>query len=209
MGAVSFAVGIGFSIAPERANANDEADISASCNLSDTVGGGQLGVSPGPTGDSSTALGLDIGDGQCNGSFTTTTDPLFPSAGSDGIELGMRAEQRRNGQVPRNADLASGAGDYTVQLGADNTEPHATNRVWWNFQHSIAYDGTIDNLDGLVFSIRTDVGANAPRFPQFDMLVLRPFIDARNADTEPTATYAELYQTSANPDFFPMVHESG
>ena len=165
--AVALAFGVGGAATGPATAA--EPDLSAACDLADSVGGGQAGVSPGPTFNSATALGLDIGSGQCNGSFKTTGDSLFPNDGSDGIELGMRAEQRREGQVPRNADLASGAGDYTVQLGADNTDPVASNRTWWNFQHSIAYDGVIDNLDGLVFSIRTDVGANLPRFPQFDM----------------------------------------
>ena len=149
-----------------------EPNLSAPCGNPDTVGGGQPGLSPGPTGDPATALGWDVGSGQCNGSFTVTADPAFPAAGSDGIELGMRAEQRREGQVPRLPFLSSGAGDYQVQTGADNTDPVATNRAWWNVQHSIAYDGVINDLDALIWSIRTDVGANAPSAPQFDMLVL-------------------------------------
>lgn len=201
LAAAAFVFAFGFGGAATGPATAAEPDLSAACDQADSVGGGQPGVSPGPTGNAATALGWDVGTGQCNGSFKTTADSSFPNNGSDGIELGMRAEQRREGQVPRNADLASGAGDYTVQLGADNTTPVAVNRAWWNFQHSIAYDGVIDNLDGLVFSIRTDVGANAPAAPQFDMLFLRPFIDDRQANTEPTATYDELYQTSQNPEF--------
>lgn len=178
-----------------------EADLSVACGELDTVGGGEPGFSPGPTGNPATALGWDVGSGQCNGSFTKTVDPAFPATGLDGIELGMRAEQRREGQVQRLPFLSSGAGDYAVQTGADNTDPVAINRAWWNIQHSIAYDGVIDDLDALIWSIRTDVGSNAPAAPQFDMLALRPFIDARNPNTEPTAIFDELYQTSQNPEF--------
>jgi hypothetical protein len=71
------------------------------------VGGGQAGNSPGPVGRPN-SLGWDVGGGQCNGSFTVTRDSAFPSADGDGIELGMRAEQRSVGQV------ANVGGDYEV-----------------------------------------------------------------------------------------------
>ena len=89
----------------------------------------------------------------------------------------------------------------------------ALNRAWWNFQHSIAYDGDINSLDALTFTIVTHSGPNLPAFPSFDMLVLRGFIDDRNDATvgnptnlgtpfkNPTSTYSDLYQTSQNPEF--------
>ncbi len=85
------------------------------CNEADTVGGGQLGNSPGPT-TPATSLGWDVGTGQCNGSFTVTRDVNFPSFGGIGIELGLRIEQRSVGQVQRN-----GGNDYQVELGNDTT----------------------------------------------------------------------------------------
>jgi hypothetical protein len=163
---------------------------AAPCNEPDTVGGGELGVSPGPVGPPN-SLGWDVGSGQCNGSFTVTSDSAFPSADGDGIELGMRAEQRSVGQV------ANGGGDYEVQTGADPTNPA---RAWWNFQHSIAYDGAIGDLDQLVFAIRTDAGSAVPA-PPADLLAMRPTIDDRNNQSNPTSTYSDLYQTSQNPLF--------
>ena len=121
------------------------------CDASDTVGGGTFGNSPGA------GLGWDVGSGQCNGSFAKVTDLAFPSDSGGGIELGLRIEQRRVGQVTRN-----GANDYEVQLGNDTNVPPTLKRAWWNFQHSIAYDGSIGNLDSLTFKIRTDVGPNPP-----------------------------------------------
>ena len=53
------------------------------CNDPDTVGGGQLGISPGPT-TPADSLGWDVGTGQCNGSFTVTQDRydrLFTASG--------------------------------------------------------------------------------------------------------------------------------
>ena len=114
-------------------------------------------------GGEGTSLGWDVGSGQCNGDFTVTNDPSFPSNGA-GIELGMRAEQRRIGQVPNNA------GDYEVQTGDDPGT--SGTRAWWNFQHSIAYDGNIGNLDSLKFVIRTDAGSSVPASP-VDMLPIR------------------------------------
>ena len=169
------------------------------CDLADTVGGGAAGNSPGPTGlPISDHLGWDVGNGQCNGSFTRTLDAAFPSAGGGGIELGMRAEQRSVGQVANNA------GDYEVQTGNDTTAGVA-DRAWWNFQHSIAYDGNINDLDGLSFAIRTDAGLNfsgpvlAACFT--DMRLCRFFLDDRHNQPNPTSTYTDLYQTSQNPEF--------
>ena len=90
-------------------------------------------------------------------------DVDFPSPDGDGIELGMRAEQRSVGQV------ANGGGDYTVQTGAD---PTTGGRAWWNFQQSIAYDGNIGDLDALVFAIRVDA-SSAVAAPPTDMLAIR------------------------------------
>lgn len=180
------------------------AQAQALCNLPATVGGGvdetALGV---PARSSRTSpipgIGWGVGDGQCNGSFVSTVDSGFPSPDGDGIELAIRAEQRRVGQVD------PVGGDYTVETGEDQP-----NRAWWNFQTSTAYDGNINDLDGLVFDIRTDAGPNQPLFPSYDMLLLRSAIDDRNDTSDrpapadnPTATYTDLYQTSQNPEFFP------
>lgn len=170
------------------------------CNESATVGGGAFGNSPGPVSPLSAVLGWDVGAGQCNGSFTVTRDISFPADGADGIELGMRAEQRRVGQVARNL-LGNGVGDYEVQTGPDTTFGPALNRAWWNFQPSLAYDGEIDALDGVALAIRTDVGPNQPSAPVFDLLELRDLIDARNNQPNPTISYDEIYQTSQNPEF--------
>jgi len=95
------------------------------CDLTDTVGGGALGNSPGPDGAPISAhLGWDVGSGQCKSSFTVTRDTLFPSDSGGGIELGLRAEQRRVGQVANNI------GDYEVQTGHDTTVPAAADRAW-------------------------------------------------------------------------------
>lgn len=160
------------------------------CNLSASVGGGQPGLSPGPTGPPDSAhLGWDVGSGQCNGSFTVTDDASF--AGGH-IELGLRAEQRSVGQVADN-----GGGDYTVQLGSDTTQPNA-NRAWWNFQPSIAYSGNINDLDALTLTIVTDRGSAIPPSPTTDLLALRGAIDDRHANTTPTSGFTDLYQISQN-----------
>ena len=174
------------------------------CNLPDVVGGGITETAPGVPARSDApagvpGIGWGVGDGQCNGSFVVTADPLFPSQGN-GIELGMRAEQRSVGQVdPVDSE-------YVVETG---TDPTNAARAWWNFQHSISYDGNINDLDALIFAIRT-AGPSVPLLPQYDMLMLRSTIDDRNpianqgAPAEnPTATYSDLYQTSQNPVFFP------
>jgi hypothetical protein len=132
-----------------------------------------------------------VGNGQCNGSFTVVRDPAFPSIDGDGIELGLRAEQRSVGQVE------AIAGDYLVQTGPDTTQPNP-NRAWWNIQHSIAYYGAVDDLDELVFAIRTDAGSSVPAAPA-DLLALRLAIDDRNNQPNSTALYSDLYQTSQNP----------
>ncbi|MCE3246841.1 MAG: hypothetical protein K0R41_666, partial [Geminicoccaceae bacterium] len=147
---------------PGIARADHDSLHSTPCDGTETVGGGQLGIAPGPVGPPD-SLGWDLGSGQCNGSFTVVRDVDFPSPDGDGIELGMRAEQRSVGQV------ANGGGDYTVQTGAD---PTTGGRAWWNFQQSIAYDGNIGDLDALVFAIRVDA-SSAVAAPPTDMLAIR------------------------------------
>jgi hypothetical protein len=175
---------------PIAARADHNGLHDTACNEVDMVGGGAPGVSPGPVGPPD-SLGWDVGSGQCNGSFTTTLDGDFPSPDGDGLELGMRAEQRSVGQVDNNG------GDYEVETGADPTN---SARAWWNFQQSIAYDGEIDEIDELVFAIRTDAGIAVPAAPA-DLLALRATIDDRNNQPNATATYSDLYQTSQNPLF--------
>ncbi|MDX1540649.1 MAG: hypothetical protein R3349_04530, partial [Geminicoccaceae bacterium] len=186
--------------------ASPSAIAQVTCNLPATVGGGVEETAPGvPARSSRTSpiagIGWGVGSGQCNGSFVSTVDPAFPSPDGDGIELAIRAEQRSVGQVDPAGD------DYTVETGADPTN---ANRAWWNFQTSTAYDGNINDLDALTFDIRTDAGPNQPLLPSYDMLLLRSTIDDRNDTSDrpapadnPTATYADLYQTSQNPEFFP------
>jgi hypothetical protein len=158
------------------------------CDENDTVGGGALGNSPGPA---SPALGWDVGSGQCNGSFSSVTDPAFDGGE---LELALRAEERRIGQV----DL-TGINDYTVLTGNDANAPSATNRAWWNFQGSIAYDGDIDTLDSLTLTIRTDAGPNIPTAPPVDLLAIRGLIDDRL--TPSTSGFSDLYQISQSPEF--------
>jgi hypothetical protein len=188
----------------------------AACNKSFTVGGGELGMTDrdgtpiGPP----TSLGWDVGTGQCNGSFTITRNKSIPSDDEDGIELAIRALQRGVGSVTN----TSNHGVYEVQKGSDPTTisipyPNGT-RAWWNFQHSIAYDGNINELNSLTFIIRTDAGPSVPAGP-FDMLALRQFIDDRNdtnngqpvnrgvASKNSTTAFRDLYQTSQNPVFAP------
>ncbi len=165
--------------------------VGPDCNRPDVVGGGTNDmVSP------DSGAGWDVGSGQCNGDFTVTDAPDFAKrykSDGDGLELGMRIEQRSAGQVQRLND-----NEYLVQTGPDTTQPNDA-RAWWNFQHSIAYDGAIDNMDHLTFVIRTDEGPSIP-VPPTDMLAIRNLIDARN-DSAGTATYLDLYQTSQNPVF--------
>ncbi|MEM9593592.1 MAG: hypothetical protein AAGD06_04990 [Acidobacteriota bacterium] len=166
----------------------------APCNEADTVGGGALGSSPGPVGAPG-SLGWDVGSGQCNGSFTASTDGGFPGGA---LELALRAEQRRTGQVPRMP-----VGDYEVQLGNDTNAPPALDRAWWNFHFSVAYGGALADLDALTFQIRTDVGDNQPTAPTLDLLGpgVLPGLDARNNQPNPTSGFAELFQVSQNPEF--------
>lgn len=191
------AVAVAFLAISGQAIADHNGLHTTPCNEPETVGGGALGNSAGaadPVGPPN-SLGWSVGSGQCNGSFTVTRDADFPSATGGGIELGLRIEQRSVGQVER-----KGQNDYEVQLGNDTTAG-ALNRAWWNFHHSIAYDGDIDELDALSFTIRTDAGANVPVAPVFDMLALRAIIDARNNQPNPTTDFSDLYQTSQNPEF--------
>jgi hypothetical protein len=183
-----------------------DAAAQVTCNLPQAVGGGITETPPGVPARSDApagvaGIGWGVGDGQCNGSFVVTEDALFPSPDGDGIELGMRAEQRSVGQIdPVGAD-------YTVETGSDPTNPA---RAWWNFQHSISYGGNINDLDDLTFAIRTDEGLSTPFLPRYDMLALRSTIDDRNPTADRgdpaenrTQTYRDLYQTSQNPIFFP------
>lgn len=161
---------------------------SGVCNNAATVGGGTLSISP------SAGAGWDVGTGQCNGDFTVVTNPSFPGGA---LELGMRIEQRSIGQL--NPPQHNGI-NYEVQTGAD---PSNAARAWWNFHHSIAYNGgtgSIDTLDKLTFVIRRDVGTEVPAQPAFDMLALRSTIDDRNAP-KATAGFSDIYQTSQNPVF--------
>ncbi|MEM7244971.1 MAG: hypothetical protein AAF533_06475 [Acidobacteriota bacterium] len=164
----------------------------APCDEPGTVGGGALGLSPGPVGPPD-SLGWDVGSGQCNGSFTITSDPAFPGGA---LELGLRAEERRVGQVENMG------GNYEVETGFDDTPPAAMNRAWWNFQTSVAYDGDIDELDGLCLIVETESGSSVAAGP-VDLLdpALRPLIGARNNQPNPTAGFADLYQVSQNPLF--------
>lgn len=173
----------------------------APCNEADTVGGGMLGVSPGPVGPPN-SLGWDVGSGQCNGSFVSASDAMFPGGA---LELGLRAEERRVGQVPRMA-----GGDYEVQLGNDANTPPAINRAWWNFNLSIAYGGALTDLDALILQIRTDAGDNQPANPAVDLLGagLRAAIDDRNNQPNGTSGYSDLYQISQNPEFGWFMHAS-
>ncbi|MEM9304105.1 MAG: FG-GAP-like repeat-containing protein [Pseudomonadota bacterium] len=162
------------------------------CDEADSVGGGAAGVSPGPVGPPN-SLGWDVGGGQCNGDFTVAFDAAFPGGA---LEIGLRAEERRRGQVSREGD-----GDYTVQTGPDTTAPIATDRAWWNFNISIARDGTLADLDALTLEIRTDVGPNEPSAPSFDLLAIRGLVDARNSPPNATVSFSDLLQLSQNPEF--------
>lgn len=162
------------------------------CNALGTAGGGALGLSPGPVGPPN-SLGWDVGTGHCNGSFTLVTDPGFPGGG---LELGLRAEERRVGQVTRLA-----GDNYEVQTGPDSTAPPALNRAWWNFHLSISSAAPIANLDALTLQIRTDASSNMPTAPSFDLLAARATIDDRNNQPNATSTWMDLYQVSQNPEF--------
>lgn len=160
---------------------------ATACDEPDTVGGGTLGISP------NSALGWDVGSGQCNGSFVVTRDPSFPSDHGRGIELGLRIEQRSVGQITRQA-----GNEYIVETGADPTS--TGNRAWWNFHVSIAYDGTIAELKSLTLTIENLAGPNDPSFPVFDILKF-PITDDRFLGSTPE--YSDIYQFSQNPEFFP------
>lgn len=189
---------------------------SAACNKDFTVGGGEFGATKtdGTSIGAPTSLGWDVGTGQCNGSFTITKNGSIPSSNGKGIELAIRALQRGGSPVTN----TSNNGDYEIQKGSDPTTvsiPHPNGtRAWWDFQHSIAYDGNINQLNSLTFIIRTDAGPSVPAGP-FDMLALRQFIDDRN-DTNngqpvnrgvpfknSTTGFSDLYQTSQNPVLAP------
>ena len=190
--AVVATVAMSVAMLPVLAGSAGVVQAATPCDQRGTVGGGALGVSPGPVGPPS-SLGWDVGSGQCNGSFGVASDGAFTGGA---LELGLRAEQRRVGQVAQ-----TGPNDYTVQTGPDVEVPTAVNRAWWNFQGSIAYGGSISDLDSLTLSITTDVGPNLPASPVTDLLALRPFIDDRNNQPNATSGFADLYQISQNPEF--------
>lgn len=85
-------------------------------------------------------------NGQINGAFA-----IEQNIGTAPIELGLRAQQRRDGPVTPDG----GTGFYyTVQPGADiDNLPPATNLAWWNFDWSAAYGPGIGSLDSLKLGI--------------------------------------------------------
>jgi hypothetical protein len=133
----------------------------------------------------------DVGSGQINGNFSVTSDLDF--AGGP-LELGLRAEQRQTGAV-----VPTAGDNYLVQPGI---QPGVPTRAWWNFQLSIAYED-ISLLDSLTLTITRDGGTNSQPSGTgiFDLLPLRAFIDDRNANGD--LNFADIYQMSQNPVFFP------
>lgn len=133
----------------------------------------------------------DVGSGQVNGNFSVTSDLDF--AGGP-LELGLRAEQRQTGAV-----VPTAGDNYLVQPGI---QPGVPTRAWWNFQLSIAYED-ISLLDSLTLTISLDDGTNSQPSGTgiFDLLPLRAFIDDRNANGD--LNFADIYQVSQNPVFFP------
>ena len=161
--------------------------------------------------DDANVSSWDVGNNQVNGHFSVTTDDAF---GSGGIQLGLRAEQRRVGAVtPTFADLYTLDG-YEVMAGLD---PGTANRAWWNFQLSIGYGSStsgasISDLDALTLSIQQLAGTNSAPTPPgvYDLKALRATIDDRNcAGNPPTPctphtpdpVYNDVYQVSQNPVF--------
>ena len=132
----------------------------------------------------------DVGSGQVNGHFSVTSDTAFNGVG---IQLGLRAEQRRVGAVTPTGD------NYSVQGGLD---PGTTNRAWWNFQFSTGYNDPIGSLDSLVLGIRKDAGTNAAPTGSglFDLLAVRASIDDRKLPKSDTS-FSDIYQGSQNPLF--------
>ena len=204
------AIVIGFGPATSALAAGGTATVAA-CNQLDVVGnGGDL--TEGASTGAATGLGYDVGTGICNGGFTVFEDSAFPSAGGPkserGIELGMRAIHRFSGQYVR-----SGTDTYIVANGF-RVPADATSGSLWGFQHSIAYDGNISDLDALTFFIRTDEGTSVPaNFGTgngvYDMKLLRgAFLDNRHftgtaiPTDNPTDEWNDLYQTSQAPVFF-------
>lgn len=78
-------------------------------------------------------------NGQSNGAFV-----IANQLGNAPIELGLRAQQRRDGPVtPDPADSYF----YTVRAGADDDNtPVALNRAWWNFDFSATYGSATSNV---------------------------------------------------------------
>ena len=149
--------------------------------------------------DNTNVTSWEVGSGQVNGNFSVTSDSAFAGGG---LELGLRGEQRSAGAI-----VPSG-NNYTAQTGTDTTQPNPA-RAWWNFQGSIAYNGSIADLDALTLQIIKDAGTNsAPTAPGiFDLKVARPFIDDRNPVSDPN--FSDIYQFSQNPVFAPWFTGSG
>lgn len=85
-------------------------------------------------------------NGQVNGAFV-----IEQNIGTAPIELGLRAQQRRDGPVTPDGGIGF---YYTVQPGADtDNSPPAANRAWWNFDWSAAYGPGIGSLDSLKLGI--------------------------------------------------------
>lgn len=127
-----------------------------------------------------------VGLGQSNGNFSVTDDLI----GVNAIQLGLRGEQRSVGAINPSGH------DYVALPGPDPTN---LTRAWWNFQFSVGYNGDIETLDSLTLAIRKDAGSNsAPIAPAFDLLALRPLIEAGPGSD---GTFSDLYQASQNPTF--------
>jgi MYXO-CTERM domain-containing protein len=157
----------------------------------------------------------DVGSGQVNGNFSVTTDSAFAGVG---LQLGIRAEQRSAGAVVPTFNDQYPLSGYVVNAGTDTTQPNPA-RAWWNFQFSIGSNlpistGAANGLDALTLQIEKIAGTNSTPSGTgiFDLLSARPFIDDRNCPgTPPTPcaphtadpTYADVYQASQNPVFFP------
>jgi hypothetical protein len=80
--------------------------------------------------------GWNVGSGQTNTNFSGIRD-----AGFDGLELGLRAQQRFVGSIaPVVVNSPWGTLPmYTVQTG-QSPPPNSPDLAWWNFDFSVAYD---------------------------------------------------------------------
>lgn len=133
----------------------------------------------------------DVGTGQVNGHFVTTSDAAFTGGA---IELGMRAEQRSIGGITPSPITSS---SYLVQTGSD---PNNAARAWWNFHLSANFAGGVNTLDTLVLYIEQQAGTNGAG-GTFNLL---PFLGILNDDNTPTADSFEASQNAKfAPWFFP------